>query len=330
MGAFPPGYGGVTIKNLNLYTALCEMIEVRKIDFNRIKRKDFKELLSFLLALLGRNNKFIIGVSGKNTRRNLCKVLYCLNRTAMQSSIIMIMGGTAATDISNDRIYAKYMSHYKKIYVETVGMMKTLENAGLKNVAIYPNCRFRPKRVIEFTERFNSSCVFFSLISPDKGVDEIIETAKCLPDVEFHFYGPIREDYKHYFEAVVDSSKNIRYHGIYKGNDEQKYEELRKYDLLLLPTHWYAEGVPGILVEAKIAGLVPIVTDHNFNKEIVHNEIDGIVIPVGINTSMELTKSISSLKNDHERYLRLKKGSIASASDYYIDSYLKEISESLQ
>lgn len=330
MGAFPPGYGGVTIKNLNLYTALCEIIEVSKIDFNRIKREDFKELIKFLLALLGRNNKFIIGVSGKNTRRNLCKVLYYLNRTAMQSSIIMIMGGTAATDISNDRAYTKYMSRYKKIYVETVGMMKTLEKAGLKNVAIYPNCRFRPKGVIEFTEHFNSSCVFFSLISPDKGVDEIIEAAKCLPDVEFHFYGPIKENYKQYFETVVASSNNMRYHGIYKGNDEQKYEELRQYDLLLLPTHWYAEGVPGILVEAKIAGLVPIVTDHNFNKEIVHNEIDGIVIPVGATTRMELIKSISSLKNDHERYLRLKKGSIASASDYYIDSYLKEISESLQ
>ena len=34
LGAFPPTYGGVTIKNESLYQALSKYIDLKKVDFN--------------------------------------------------------------------------------------------------------------------------------------------------------------------------------------------------------------------------------------------------------------------------------------------------------
>ena len=56
MGAFPPGYGGVTIKNQNLYAALEKEIPIKKVDFNRVKRKDIKEAGRLVFHLLNPRN----------------------------------------------------------------------------------------------------------------------------------------------------------------------------------------------------------------------------------------------------------------------------------
>lgn len=45
---------------------------------------------------------------------------------------------------------------------------------------------------------------------------------------------------------------------------------------LLLPSKWSGEGVPGALVESKMAGIAAIVSDWNFNAEIVKNDSEGI------------------------------------------------------
>ncbi len=48
LGTFPPPFGGVTTKNLNLYTALSENTEIGKIDFSEIKSKDISKLLRLI------------------------------------------------------------------------------------------------------------------------------------------------------------------------------------------------------------------------------------------------------------------------------------------
>ena len=65
------------------------------------------------------------------------------------------------------------------------------------------------------------------------------------------FYGPIESKFDGVFKRTVSELENVHYMGIFKGSDEEKYKELRKYDVLLLPTRWKNEGVPGILVGAQ-------------------------------------------------------------------------------
>lgn len=324
LGAFPAPYGGVTIKNQNLYHALCREMQIKKIDFGLIKKKRVFEMIRFLWAFLNPGNRFIIGVSGKRTRRRFSKLLYWFNRKAMRRSIIMMMGGAVAKDIAQDCEYQRYVKAYKQIYVETDGMKETLNHVGVNNVSVYPNGRARPiKKVQCHTNNGALRCVFFSLIQPEKGADIILAAAKELPMVQFDFYGNVSADYINSFDLCVAELSNVTYHGVFSGTSDAVYSELSGYDVLLFPTKWTIEGVPGILVESKIAGLVPIVSDESYNAEIVKDGTEGLVLRE--NNEENLIDAIRCLEADREMLFRLKENSSLSAEKYYIDNYVMDI-----
>lgn len=329
MGAFPPGYGGVTIKNQNLYTALEKEIPIKKVDFNRVKRKDIKEAGRLVFHLLNPRNRFVVGVSGKITRKRFTQVLYYLNRKAMRNSIIMIMGGTASHDMSVDPEYRKCAMGYKKIYVETQSMKAEMDAAGFENVDIYPNGRFRPQKAVELkTADKKLRCVFFSQVQPEKGADLVLEAARMLPNVDFSFYGNIVDDYKDIFMNRVNAQQNVSYYGVFKGSFDAVYGELSKYDVLLFPTKWDIEGVPGILVEGKIAGLAEIVSNKSYNAELVQDGVEGVVIAE--NTGNCLAAAIQQLAEDRDFLNSMKKGSRESSERYYIENYIESIADNLR
>lgn len=324
LGPFPPEYGGVTIKNKNLFDALSKKTEILKIDLNKVKKRNIKEIFRFITALVGRKNRFLIGVSGKQTRKKFTQLLYYVNRKAMNHSLIFLMGGTVADDIASDLGYLKYVSEYKMIYAETQSMVNTLRNAGLKNVGLYPNGRFRPKNTIPIRNCADKlRCVFFSAICPEKGVDIILDAAGSLPEFIFVFYGSIKHEYQKDFMQKVNALSNAYYHGVFKGEPEDVYHELSKYDILLFPTMWKAEGIPGILVEGKIAGLAEVVSDHNYNAKIVRDHIEGIVLAQ--NDANNLVSALRQLENDRDFLQGLKEGSALSAEKYYINNYTEDI-----
>lgn len=329
LGTFPPPFGGVTTKNLNLYTALSEKAEIGKIDFCKIKSKNAAELLRLIAVLFNRNNIFAIGVAGQKTRKRFCKLLYYMNRKAMKRSLIFLMGGSVSHDIAADAEYQKYIAAYKAVYVETQGMKSELENVGLNNILIYPNCRFKPKNLEEESKRSGKlSCVFFSLIQENKGVDNILTVAKELPNIDFAFYGHIDDDYKERFTNAVTELLNVKYMGVFSGDSESVYSELAKYDVVLLPTKWKTEGIPGTLVEAKIAGVTCIVSDECYNAEIIKNGEEGIVLSE--NTPDRLKEAIVKLDSDRELLNRFKSNNHASAEKYYIENYIGQIEKSVR
>ena len=324
LGTFPPPFGGVTTKNSNLYFALSKKIKIGKIDFSKIKCKNIVELFRFIVVLFNPKNYFVIGVAGKKTRKRFCKLLYYVNRKAMSRSLIFLMGGSVSHDIAADMEYQKYMATYKAVYVETHGMKSELENVGLKNILIYPNCRFKPQSIKkEYKRSDNLSCVFFSLIQEKKGVDNILEAAKELPNINFTFYGHIDECYEEGFNNATAQLSNVNYMGVFSGDSISVYNELAKYDVLLLPTKWKTEGVPGILIEAKIAGITCIVSDESYNSEIIKNGNEGIVLSE--NTSKKLKEAIIELASNIEMLNRLKQNNYRSAEKYYIEKYIDDI-----
>lgn len=330
IGAFPPEYGGVTIKNQNLYIALKKEMPIKRIDLNKVKNKNVKEAARLMFHLLNPAARFVIGVScGKNTRKRFTQILYYLNRRAMRKSIIMIMGGTASHDMSIDPEYRKCAMGYKRIYVETQSMKTEMNAAGFENVEVYPNGRFKPQQVVQpkGTDK-RLQCVFFSLIQPEKGADLVLEAAKALSDVNFAFYGRIVPQYEKSFMLSVNSLENVSYCGIFKGTNEEVYAELSKYDILLLPTKWKNEGVPGVLVEGKIAGLAEIVSNKNYNAEIVRNGVEGFVLEE--NSGEELCAAIKGLQRDRDLLAQIKAGSKKSAERYYIENYIGSIKRVLE
>lgn len=328
LGSFPPPYGGVTIKNNMLFNELSRLIECEKLNLTRIRRLDIIMIIKFIKVLFNRNCVYIIGTAG-TWRRKLSQVLYYVNKKALSNSILIVMGGKSAKIIAEDKKFLKYVSKYKKIYVEANGMKKELEDMGLSNVDIFPNCRSFPNKDLKVNENKNNliKLVYFSQISEEKGADLVIESAKILDshriEYEIDFYGPINDKFKENFFAGIDGLPSIKYCGVFKADKEDVYERLNQYDVLLFPTRWKHEGVPGILVESKIAGLPAIVSDINFNSEIINNNVDGLVLER--NSPEELASQLEYLSQNRNILNELKINAKSSSDYYLIDKHIYKI-----
>lgn len=162
-------------------------------------------------------------------------------------------------------------------------------------------------------------CVFFSLVSPDKGIDLVLDAAECLPGIEFYIYGRVERNCGD-FGLRVDRLNNARYMGVFDSVRGDVVAELNKYDLHLFPSRWPNEGVPGVLVETKMAAVPSIVSDICYNAELVVDGEEGIVLRE--NTATALVEAISSLDVDRERLDAMKAASLKSAERFYIDRYI--------
>ena len=134
--------------------------------------------------------------------------------------------------------------------------------------------------------------------------------------------------YRDAFFTAVHEKDNVTYHGVFTGDADAVYRELCQYDALLLPTRWKAEGLPGILIEAKFAGVAAVVSDHNFNREIVAHNQDGIVIEEV--TADKLIMALQKLDDDREKLLHMKFTARSMAEKYDIDVCASEVLQVLE
>ncbi len=170
------------------------------------------------------------------------------------------------------------------------------------------------------TDAHALECVFFSRISPEKGVDVVLGAARRLADINFSFYGQIDDSYSRAFLENVDMLKNVRYRGVFDSVANDPVKELNKYDLHLFPTRWPNEGVPGVLVETKMAGVPSIVSNICHNVELVRDGVEGVVLD---ECSVDcLVDAIEYLDAKPAMLNRLKEGALASSERFYIDRYV--------
>lgn len=163
-------------------------------------------------------------------------------------------------------------------------------------------------------------CVFFSLVSPEKGADVVLGAARRLPGVDFDFYGRLDKTFEHQFLAGVDSLDNVKYRGVFDSVEDDPVKELNGYDLHLFPSRWPNEGVPGVLVETKMAAVPSIVSDICYNSEIVRDGSEGIVLDNC--TDAALAQAIESLDSDRVLLDSMKQAALESAERFYIDRYI--------
>lgn len=316
IGSFPPPYGGVTVKNSLLYKHLSARFGIEQIDLSRVKKFEPKLLFRLVGALASRKDAIVLGVSA-DWQYRLTNFLYRFNRKKMNRSFLFVMGGK----VSNDKSYIEKMNGFKHVYVETESMRNAFEKMGAWNVSVYPNCRERPTAPLKIKpSRGALNSVFFSLISPDKGIDLILDASDMVPGIGFHLYGRIEDGYEARFNDELAKRDNVWYHGVFDSVEGDVVSELNQYDIHLFPSRWPNEGVPGVLVETKMAAVPSIVSDICYNAELVRDGVEGIVLRQ--NTAECLIEAISSLDVDRERLGAMKVSALESAERFYIDKYI--------
>lgn len=323
IGRFTPATGGVTAKNTAIYNEIIKETDVKKMDLTELKKGKITMLFSLVAALFGRSNTLIIGTTAK-ARRLFSMLLYRFNRKAMARSLLIVMGAAFGEIVSDDPKYIKWVSGYKAVFVETELMKKQLEAVGLNNTYIFENCRKKPKTEIKIKPRSGEfKCVCFSMIYPEKGIDTVLLAAQQLPEATFDFWGGINEDYKTEFLSTAEKLPNCKYRGVFKVEGDNVYHMLNGYDVLLFPTRCPREGVPGTVIEAKIAALPVISSDFSKGNIVVNDGIDAIVLDE--TNSETLVEAIKLLQSDDALLTKLKQGAKESGKHYYFENRIGEI-----
>jgi glycosyltransferase involved in cell wall biosynthesis len=199
------------------------------------------------------------------------------------------------------------------------------------NVITFPNCREIHKSI---KPRKTFACqpiklLYFSKICKEKGVPQLIDMAKQLNDNDIKFtldfYGAIDYCYKKEFDLECLRVSNVRYMGVFDVYKHNVYTKLNEYDLLLFPSIWLGEGVAGILVESKIAGIPAVVSNHNVNSEVVIDGQEGIIINGDL--AKGFAESVQKLSLDREELFRLANGAFISRKRYDINLYKSSFRE---
>ena len=136
--------------------------------------------------------------------------------------------------------------------------------------------------------------------------------------IEFHVYGLVSPNMAERMQRMPD----VAAHGT-MANDRLR-DALRQHDVLVFPSRAnFTEGHPGAIIEAFMAGLPVIASDLPGPSEIVHHEVNGLI--VGTGDADALAAAMMRLATDSALRRRLAVGACASASDFDQDKILPDL-----
>jgi len=319
--------GGEEAKNQQIVNYFFRNnIKVNIIDTHQWKKRFLSigiQLIKYVL--FAKKQQIYLSLSYQSTL-SLLKI-FKLFRVASKNNIyFFVVGGVFHKWLEKKPKQLTFFSSLKAIYPESIQMVKGLEHLGLNNVTQVSNIKFIPKLVIH--KNYNSiKFVFLSRITPTKGINLIIEAVKKLNAEGFQnrfevsFYGNfddrVDRGYEANFKAQISKIVNIEYKGFLQLQNLNNYEILSKYNAMLFPTFWKSEGYAGVLIDAFISALPVIASDWNHNKEIIHHNINGILISPKNHVS--LAEAMRKLI-EHTPFLKqLEIGALKSVDSYDID-----------
>lgn len=182
----------------------------------------------------------------------------------------------------------KALMKFDGIYVETKTMKSALEQQGLSNVYVMPNCKdltiLAEEELVFCTQEPYKLCTF-SRVMREKGIEDAVNAVKTVNNAlgrnvySLDIYGQIDEGQTQWFaELQKNFPESVRYGGMVPF--DRSVEVLKEYFALLFPTYYSGEGFAGTLIDAFSAGVPVIASDWKYNTEIVNEQV-GYVYPTG-------------------------------------------------
>jgi len=148
-----------------------------------------------------------------------------------------------------------------------------------------------------------------------KGIQYLVEAAKCLPKVRFVVGGPIgiRE------ERVRSAPENMVFLGrIQRNSSGRLYEQAHVF---VLPT--ISDGFAITQLEAMAHGL-PVITTPNCG-QVVADGVDGLIVPAA--NSEALVAAIGRLDANRRELVEMSRRAVEKASEFHLPKNAEEIEE---
>lgn len=203
---------------------------------------------------------------------------------------------------------------------------------NFNNVSYFPNFRFLDTSQINSHKDDKLNLVFLARIMKKKGYKVVFNFAeyalKNNLNISISFYGDIIEDDRDDFlQEIREHSANVTYGGLLQ--QELILTKLLDCDVMLFPTQFYEEGLPGTIIDAYSAGLPVIATRWKHASEFIENGETGYIVSFE-DPQQEFNERIMSLYSDRQLLDKMKvkaKNAVYKYSHEYawqiLNKYLK-------
>lgn len=280
--------GGQHTKTRELYYSLRERLgeeNVLFVDTQNWKKHPIKLLLNYFKC--SRKAKHIIMLPSSNGLKVLPLLLVFSKLIAKKKIYYDVIGGTLHRIVPNKRFLKTLLKSFDGIWVEGKAMQESLFEQGLCNVTFVRNFKLLTPININAidmpTPPFFKLCTF-SRVVLTKGITDaikaVVKANELLgqPIYSLDIYGHIGDEYREEFEGLLQKhSSLVKYVGLVQPHDS--IDVLKRYFMLLFPTYFSGEGMPGTLIDAFAAGVPTIASDWHCNSEIIEDQYTGFILP---------------------------------------------------
>lgn len=310
---------GQTVKTRDVYRLAKEQSREYSVDY--FDTQDFKKnkLLVFRMFWKVLHCDTLFYLPAQNNLKVFFPIIFVFSRLFKFNIHYFVVGGWLREYLTKLPIHRSMLSRISGIHAETKRLKDELEEYYIfKNVDIFPNFRF-----FDFEPKYSESkklrIVFMARVMKQKGIDwifklaEHIATNKLQEKYSITFYGPETEEDKEYFENNVAKYEFVEYLGSLQPNEI--HETLSQYDVMLLPTHFYTEGLPGSIVDAYISGIPVIVTEWKHSHEFVDDGKSGFIVPFE-NGKQQMIDRVISLEKDRNLLRSMKANALIKRMEF--------------
>lgn len=255
---------GQTIKTESFADELADYVgeeNIKKVDTYNWKKKPF--LLFSNCVKLAKESENVIILPAHKGVRVFVPIFVFLKMFFDFKLHYIVIGGWFPDLIKTDKLLSSLSKKIDKIYVETETMMIRLEDYNFKNIKVLPNFKklevLNKNKLVYSTERPLKLCTF-SRVLEEKGIEDAVKavteinTEKKETVFTLDIYGSIDTGYEAKFMKIMEHFPDyIKFKG--EINPRESIDTLKNYYVLLFPTHYYTEGIPGTILDAFSAGL---------------------------------------------------------------------------
>ena len=338
VGNFGDGVSQVTdgqrIKTVELYRALVKHYGENEVSFVNLHSKK-KILLAFKLLLALLRNKNLIVLVAANGRKTVIPLLVIMNCLFHRKIYHSLIGSTTHETLEECPklipVFNRLAGNWTETSIETEQLIKL----GLNNVCLIKNFKQLPilsdeQMVFQTKEPFRF-CTF-SRIEELKGFPDVINAIKeinlCYGRTvcELDIYGKVQDDYQETFDLLQQKfGPAVRYKGVV--DFDKSIETIKNYYMLIFPTRYYTEGIPGTVLDALASGVPVLSSEWGACFDILDHEM-AVIYP--FDQYSALVESIQYAVENPEKINMMKKRCLEAAIAYSPSEVVRTIADILE
>lgn len=294
-----------------------------------------KSIFSTILGcfkLLHRCDNIVI-LPAQNGVKIIVPILAIANRIYHKKLHYSVIGGWLPAMLQGHKWLIKYLKNFHYIYVETSVMKTALEQLGINNSIIIPNCKdlqiLTAEELKPHTNPPYKICTF-SRVMKEKGIEDIVNVIKNINSdkgktiYELDIYGSVDADQTEWFDNLSSTFPDyIRYCGIV--DFDKSVDILKDYFVLAFPTRFYTEGIPGTIIDAYAAGVPVVSAKWESFGDIIENDYTGFGYEFG--NIDQLQSIMEKIATTPDSINQKKIHCIAKAQEYTTQRCKEELSK---